>query len=124
LANAKITSVGAGALFTSIRGNQRLIDLTLSENDLNGRDFSRISLMLWNNKELRFLRLSQCNLGLQAADSIGEGFKKSRCLDHLDLSRNRFNQNCFGNWQDCLGIFYLRSLDLSDNQDMGDESVF
>jgi len=37
--------------------------LNLSENNLSGKNFEKIVLMLWNNCKLKKLLLSQCMLG-------------------------------------------------------------
>jgi len=51
---------------------------------------------------------------------------KNLTLHTLDVSSNMLEANCTESWNNtqCLGVFSLRVLDFSDNQSMGDASVF
>jgi len=51
---------------------------------------------------------------------------KNFTLHTLDVSSNMLEVNCTESWNNtqCLGLFSLRVLDFSDNQSMGDVSVF
>jgi len=92
-------------------------ELNLSENDLSGEEIGILQIMLWNNRDLKKLVLSKCNIGIEAADAIGEGLKKNESLLHLDLSNNKFSNACMQSWSsvDCIGLFSLETLDLSNN---------
>ena len=46
--------------------------------------------MLWNNRILQSLNLSNCWLGKVAAEAIGEGLAKNSTLQSLDISENAF----------------------------------
>jgi hypothetical protein len=91
--------------------------LNLSENNLSGKNFEKIVLMLWNNNRLKKLLLSQCMLGSSAIEHIGEGFMKNITMHTLDVSNNMLEANCTESWNNtqCLGLFSLRVLDFSDN---------
>lgn len=106
-----------------MRNNSRLTLINLSENEINGREFNKIALMLTVNRDLSSLILASCGLGKDAITAIGEGLKKNSSLEHLDLSKNsRLNGDSFTSWahQDCHGVFFLKSLNLTDNQAIGD----
>lgn len=92
-------------------------ELNLSENDLSGEEIGILQILLWNNRDLTKLVLSKCNIGTEAANAIGEGLKKNESLIELDLSKNKFSIGCMQSWSsaDCIGLFSLESLDLSNN---------
>ena len=98
LVKCKISSQGAGDLFYSLRNCTHLQVLNLSENNLSGKNFQKIVLLLWNNNTLRKLILSDCMLGKSAIDNIGEGFKKNNSLHELNISKNMFETNCMESW--------------------------
>jgi len=51
---------------------------------------------------------------------------KNLTLHTLDVSSNMLEANCTESWNNtqCLGLFSLKVLDFSDNQSMGDVSVY
>ena len=82
--------------------------------------------MLWNNRILQSLFLSQCKLGKVAAESIGEGLSKNSTLLKLDISDNEFPADSLQSWAQCnpKSLRYLRSLDISHNRYLCDTDIF
>ena len=78
--------------------------------------------MLWNNRTLQSLFLSQCRLGKVAGEAIGEGLSKNSTLLKLDLSDNLFPADSLQVWAQSnpKSLRYLRSLDISQNHYLGD----
>lgn len=64
----------------------------MSDNDLSGREFNKIVIMIRNQQqEMRVLKLAGCNLTKDATNALAEGFKKSGSIESFDLSRNKLN---------------------------------
>ena len=82
--------------------------------------------MLWTTKKLTVLSLSSCELGLQAAESIGVGLSKNTSLQRLDISENKFPQDSFKKWPvDCKkGLRCLQYLDVSSNSRLGPDDIY
>jgi len=64
-------------------------------------------------------------LGKETAVAIGTGLIKNQTLTTLNLSGNRLPNDCMQDWSgsECLGLFSLNHLDLSDNIEFGDDSI-
>jgi hypothetical protein len=102
-----------------------LKELIISDNDLSGPNICKLQILLWNNRALRKLDFENCNLGREAAQAIGEGFYKNQTISSINLSGNFLPASCMESWSSsqCLGLFTLKSLDLSNNPQLGDLSV-
>ena len=125
LQNCSLTSAGVSVLLHYLRINNYLKSLNLSHNNLSGPDFNRVQLMLWNNRILQTLSLSQCRLGKVAAEAIGEGLSKNSTLLKLDISDNAFPADSLQSWvqSNPKSMRYLRSLDISQNHHLGASDI-
>jgi uncharacterized protein YjbI with pentapeptide repeats len=96
--SAKITITGAAQLFDCLKHNSHLKELILSDNDLSGSNICKLQILLWNNRDLRKLDFSNCNLGREAAQAIGEGLYKNQTMASLNLSGNFLPASCMESW--------------------------
>jgi len=96
--SAKITITGAAQLFDCLKHNSHLKELILSDNDLSGSNICKLQILLWNNRDLRKLDFSNCNLGREAAQVIGEGLYKNQTMTSLNLSGNCLSSSCMESW--------------------------
>ena len=60
----------------------------MSENDIDGKDFSKVRLLLQAGRDLRKLTFNKCKLGKSALEWIGEGLCKNFTLTELNLVEN------------------------------------
>jgi len=60
----------------------------MSENDLDGKEFVKVKLLLQAGRDLRKLTFNKCNLGKNALEWIGEGLCKNFTLTELSLVEN------------------------------------
>ena len=71
--------------------------------------------MLWNNRKLKKLFMSNCKLDSDSANSIAEGLVKNFTLTHLDISSNKLKPSSLKKWADVIGKSGLVYLDVSFN---------
>ena len=111
-------NIGMFFLGKSIRTNGSLNQLSVDNNDLNGKYRDKLRDMIVQNNSLRKISFNRWNLGNIGASAVAKGYAKSSNITHINLSNNYISDEGIRPFIKTLKIYrqnYLKMLNLSHN---------
>jgi NLR family CARD domain-containing protein 3 len=117
LSSNKFTCLGLSKFLEGLGSNKILEDLHLDRNNLMGKLISCVSSFLIENKHLKKLNMSKCELDEDAGEAFKVGFIRNKVLQELNISENNLYDEGFCSLCDALATNHtLHTLDLEDNR--------
>jgi hypothetical protein len=76
-----------------MRSNSTIETFILDRNKLGPQGTKKLLLLLWENNNVRYLHLSNCDLMKENLRDISSGLTKNMGLVYLNLSNNSLGEN-------------------------------
>ncbi|CDW82579.1 UNKNOWN [Stylonychia lemnae] len=92
LQETQFTHQGAVSLYSGIKRNNKLKNLILDDNNLQGRTLNELSQALWTNASVTKLSLENCQLQDNGCLYLMDGLERNMYLKDLNLKKNSIEQ--------------------------------